>query len=319
MAQHSVGFVYVFGNDDMPGLVKIGLSSLLPEDRAKKGFTTFVPSPFEVLFRAVTSRPVELEKAVHDLLAPHRNKSNREFFRVSPEVAAESILKMRAEVDGIASRSAHSRILLQSGDRLLLSMRAGQIFALLAYPELFASSATIVGLWQSHADGDTLEIYPTDSPSHVAGLSDGDPGATEDPVPFLNRTGTAANGSINSRERLAPGDRLLWMDASGEDDKCSSVMFEAGDYCQIVSRTRSVQFSPAGYSLLLNILTANEVPAGMGRVVRQALELPIPRSWAPRHPDEADGWAAVGTALAPPTHWLPQLADPGHSRKRSRR
>ena len=85
MSQHSVGFVYVLGNDDMPGLVKIGLSSLLPEDRAKKGFTTFVPSPFEVLFRAVTSRPVKLEKAVHDLLAPHRNKSNREFFRVSSD------------------------------------------------------------------------------------------------------------------------------------------------------------------------------------------------------------------------------------------
>ncbi|MGH3802457.1 MAG: GIY-YIG nuclease family protein, partial [Pseudonocardiaceae bacterium] len=76
MAQHSVGFVYVLGNDEMPSLVKIGLSSLLPEDRAKKGFGTFVPVPYEVLFRAVTSRPVELERAVHDLLAPHRTAPN---------------------------------------------------------------------------------------------------------------------------------------------------------------------------------------------------------------------------------------------------
>lgn len=200
-----------------------------------------MPSPFEMLFRAVTSRPVELEKAVHDLLAPHRNKSNREFFRVSPEFAAELILKMHAEIDGIATWSAHSRILLRSDDRLLLSMRAGQIFALLAYPELFASSATMIDLWQSHADGDTLVIYPTDSPSHVAGLSDGDPGAEEDPVPFLNRTGTAANGTINGRERLVPGDRLLWMDASGEDGECPSVMFEVVDYCQIVSVRRRRQ------------------------------------------------------------------------------
>ncbi len=319
MVQHSVGFVYVLGNDDMPGLVKIGLSSLLPEDRAKKGFTTFVPSPFEVLFRAVTSRPVRLERAVHDLLAQHRNKSNREFFRVSPEVAAESILKMRTEVDGIATWSAHSRILLRSGDRLLLSMRAGQIFALLAYPELFASSATIVNLWQSHTDGDTLEIYPTGSPSDVAGFSDGDPGAEEDPIPFLNRTKTAVNDTINGLERLVPGDRLLWMDTSGEDGACTNVMFEASDYCQIVSRTRSPQFSPEGYPLPLNILTANEVPAALERAVRQALELPMPRSWAPRRPDEADGWAAVGDALAPPTHWLPQLADPGQNRKRSKK
>lgn len=310
MAQHSIGFVYVLGNDDMPGLVKIGLSSLLPEDRAKKGFTTFVPSPFEVLFRAVTSRPVELERAVHDLLTPHRNKSNREFFRVSAEVAADSILKMRAEVDGIATWSAHSRILLRSGDRLLLSMRAGQIFALLAYPELFASSATIVDLWQSHADGDTLEIYPTGSPSHVTGFSDGDPGASEDPVPFLNRTGTAANGPINGRERLGPGDRLLWMDASGEDGACTSVMFETDDYCQIVSRTRNLQSSPEGFPLLLNILTA-EVPAAMGRAVQQALKLPMPRSWAPRHPDESDGWAAVGYQTGAPD---PLAASAGRSR-----
>ncbi|MGH3802217.1 MAG: GIY-YIG nuclease family protein, partial [Pseudonocardiaceae bacterium] len=288
-------------------------------DRAKKGFGTFVPVPYEVLFRAVTSRPVELERAVHDLLAPHRNAPNREFFRVSAEVATDSILKMRAEVDGIAKWSARSRILLRSGDRLMLSMRAGQIFALLAYPEMLASSASIVDLWQSHADGDTLEVCTTNSPSHVAGFSDGDPGAEEDPVPFLNRTGTAANGAINGRKRLVPGDRLLWMDGSDEGGACTSVMFEANDYCQIVSRTRSPQFSPEGFPLLLNVCTVEGVPAAMAPAVRQALRLPMPRSWAPRHPDESDGWAAVGNALAPPTHWLPQLADPGHSRKRSRR
>lgn len=127
---------------------------------------------------------------------------------------------------------------------------------------MFASSATIVDLWQSHADGDTLEIYPTDSPSHVAGLSDGDPGAEEDPVPFLNRTGTAANGTINGRERLVPGDRQLWMDASSADGECLNVIFEAGDYCQIVSRTRKVQFSPEGYPLLLNFLNGER---GTGR------------------------------------------------------
>jgi hypothetical protein len=109
------------------------------------------------------------------------------------------------------------------------------------------------------------------------------------------------------------------MDASGEDGECPSVMFEAVDYCQIVSRTRSPRFSPEGYPLLLNIFTATEVPETVGRVVRQALELPMPRSSAPRHPDESDGWAAVGNALAPPMHWLPQLADPDHGRKSLRK
>lgn len=316
MTKHSVGFVYVLRNENYKdGLVKIGLSSKLAEDRAKEGYTTFVPGPFDVLFRAATSHPVELERAVHDLLAPHRNRSDREFFWVSPEFAAESILKMRAEVDGIATWSAHRRVLLQSGDQLLLSMRADQIFALLAYPTMFASSAKIVDLRQSHADGDTLEIYATGNPSYVAGLSDGDPGAEEDPVPFLNRTGIAANVAINGRERLVPGDRLLWMDASTGDGACTSVMFEAKDYCQVVSR--SPRSSPEGFPLLLNDSTVPEITPTIERAVQQALRLPMPRSWAPRRPDESDGWAAVGGAVAPPTHWLPQLAN-SRPRKKKR-
>src|SRR6266498_1753342 len=103
MPRHSAGFVYVLANDAMPGLVKIGHSSLLSEDRARQLFRTGVPLPFQVLFRAVTSHPIELERAVHDLLAPRRVASNREFFRVSPSAARDSILKMRIEVDGIAT------------------------------------------------------------------------------------------------------------------------------------------------------------------------------------------------------------------------
>jgi hypothetical protein len=42
------------------------------------------------------------------------------------------------------------------------------------------------------------------------------------------------------------------MDVNDGDDVCTSVMFEAKDYCQVVSRTRSPQFSPEGFPLLLN-------------------------------------------------------------------
>jgi hypothetical protein len=315
MTQHSVGFVYVLGNDAMPGLVKIGRSSLLSEDRAKQQFTTGVPVPFDVLFRAVTSRPVGLEKAVHDLLAPHRVAPNREFFRISPEVAADSILKVRAEVDGLATWSAQSLLRLRSGDRLLLSMCADQTFVLLAYPELLASSATIIDVWQAHADGDTLEIYATDSPDHVAGLSDNDPGAEQDPVPFLNRTRTAANDMINGRERLVPGDRLLWMDASSVGNMGTSVIFEAYNDCQVISRTRDPQFSPEGFPLLLNVLTAEEVTMPMKRAVQEALALPMPRSWAPRDPEIAGGVSAPVSSA----HWLPQLADRSRASRRLRR
>jgi hypothetical protein len=50
--RHSFGFVYILTNDMMPDLVKIGLTTALPEDRAKELFNTGVPNSFNVAFRA---------------------------------------------------------------------------------------------------------------------------------------------------------------------------------------------------------------------------------------------------------------------------
>lgn len=185
--------------------------------------------------------------------------SNREFFRVRPEDAAAAILDLRQDIDGIGAWSEHPVVRLRMGDRLLLSMRAGQIFVLLAYPDILASSADIVDFWQAHADGDTLEIYATDHPEHVAGFSDDDPAADEEPVPFLDRVGSARNDMIYGRERLVPGDRLLWMKGHAGDE-CSSVVIETGCHSQVIGRTRNLQLSPEGFPLLLNFVTAELSP-----------------------------------------------------------
>ena len=47
----SVGFIYVLTNESMPNLLKVGLTSHLPEDRAKQLFNTAIPNPFVVAFR----------------------------------------------------------------------------------------------------------------------------------------------------------------------------------------------------------------------------------------------------------------------------
>ena len=101
MSQFSLGFVYVMQNEAMPGLVKIGLTTRLAEDRAQELFTTGLPAPFEVVFRSLTSDPQALEKEVHEQLKGRRVKSNREFFSVSPEEAINAILLARCMVDGI--------------------------------------------------------------------------------------------------------------------------------------------------------------------------------------------------------------------------
>jgi hypothetical protein len=302
--------VYVLVNEAMAGIVKIGYSAKLSEDRAKKLHTTGVPVGFEVHSRCLTSHAETLEKRVHDRLAPHRVAPNREFFRVPPSVASDVVLEVRAEVDGIDGWSAARIAKLRSGDRLLLSLRAGQLFVVLSYPSLShmmaGRPAVPRDIWQAHLDGDTLEIYATGDRAKVRGLSDHDPDATKDPVPHLDREESVPNDVINGSERLVPGDRLLWMDSLTGENDCTSLVLEAVDYCQIVSRTRSCQFSPDGLPLLLNVTTRDSLPPGMVRAAQDALKLPLPRSWAP-YSDRSDEWTEVGTQSAPPEYWLTQL------------
>jgi T5orf172 domain len=59
---YTVGFVYVLSNEAMPGIVKVGMTTKLAEDRAKQLRGTGVPLPFHVEFRSATSHPHDLEE-----------------------------------------------------------------------------------------------------------------------------------------------------------------------------------------------------------------------------------------------------------------
>jgi hypothetical protein len=317
MPAHSVGFVYVMSNQAMPGVVKVGRTSQLAEDRAKKLHTTGVPVSFDVDFRALTSLSVEVERRAHELLGPYRVASNREFFRTTPEIAIRDIRRAKMEVTGITAWTNQSPHRLRRGDRVALPLRSGQMFVLLAYPGIFAASAQVHDVWQAHADSDQVEIFASDDSDHVAGLSDNDPGAEIDPVPFLDRVGVAPNGIINGRERLVPGDRLLWLGMEGTVG-CTAVLFEASCYCQVVGRTWDPKASPDGHPLLLNAPTLDRLPAAMLEPTQRAPALPMPREWAPRHPDTQDGRARTEVKPPPPTYWLPQLL-PHEARRKGQR
>lgn len=304
-AQRTVGFVFVMTNESMPGTVKVGRTSLLPEDRARDLYTTGVPRPFEVTYRSATSRPDAVERRAHELLERNRINAGREFFRVSVQEAVEAVRLAAVEVAGIASWESAERHQLRSGDRIALTLEAGQVFALVAYPSLFACRAKLVDLWQAHSNGDLLEILVTEVASEVAGFSEGDPGGTEDPVPYLDRAKTIPNGTMNGRERLVPGDRVVWIPAQRNADSHASVVFEATDYCQVVSRTWSPRLAPEGMPLLLNVLACDSWPAAT-RSIREALALPMPRSWAPREGRDSS-WEDSGSVLPSPERWLPQL------------
>ncbi|MGW2541558.1 GIY-YIG nuclease family protein [Kitasatospora sp. NPDC001574] len=62
MSAYEGGFIYVMVNPEMSGLVKIGWTGRLPEDRAHELSKTAVPLPFRVAYRTRTLKHEEVEK-----------------------------------------------------------------------------------------------------------------------------------------------------------------------------------------------------------------------------------------------------------------
>ncbi|MFM0737897.1 GIY-YIG nuclease family protein [Paraburkholderia xenovorans] len=75
------GYVYLLINPSMPGMVKVGCTLRDSKFRARKLYTTGVPTPFEVAFEVFTEDHEKLEGELHSRLANFRVNDDREFFR----------------------------------------------------------------------------------------------------------------------------------------------------------------------------------------------------------------------------------------------
>lgn len=85
-------YVYVLSNPSIPGMLKIGSTSLSPEDRAKAiSRGTGIPEEFEVIWAYQCFKAEKIEREVHKMLKEHRVNNQREFFRVELETAIEAI------------------------------------------------------------------------------------------------------------------------------------------------------------------------------------------------------------------------------------
>lgn len=279
---NSIGFVYVLSNPTLPGLVKVGLTTRLPEDRSLELFNTSVPTPFEVVFRIATSRPCDVEKLAHDLLIEHRVNPKREFFKVSIDDAIAAVRYAAIEAAGIDSWESGVVHNLCANDRVALSLEAGQVFALISYPDMFSNNAEIIDIWQVHSSGDQLELYAVNSASNVYSFSNYHPYSEEDPVPYLDREGKVVNGMMNGREMLVSGERLIWIPSMHDTNDQKSAIFEADHPVQIVSRTWSPKLGPHGLPLLMNDFLYKSVWPEAKRAINEGLSLPFPRTWAPR-------------------------------------
>ena len=133
----------------MPGLVKVGFTIRLSEDRIKALYTTGVPAPFEVQFRLMISNPKVVEDRAHKLLDDFRVNPKREFFMTDTATAIKTVRLAAIESAGIDSWQSTRPIKLRRGDRLSLSLEDGQIFALIALPHALSNKPDVIDIWQA--------------------------------------------------------------------------------------------------------------------------------------------------------------------------
>jgi len=80
----SRGYVYCMSNPSMPGLVKIGYTERLMEERLQEANqSTWVPESFSIEVAKFVSQPNAKEQTIHRILAADRVNPKREFFRTS--------------------------------------------------------------------------------------------------------------------------------------------------------------------------------------------------------------------------------------------
>ena len=93
------GHVYALINPSMPGLVKVGMTTRAPEERAAElSASTGVPTPFTVAFDIAVSDALEAEKDVHDQLTTlgYRLTDDREFFNAPLKTVIAVMTEERA-------------------------------------------------------------------------------------------------------------------------------------------------------------------------------------------------------------------------------
>lgn len=79
-----IGFVYVLGNEKMPGIFKIGCTERSPRERAAElSKASGVPVPFDLLMFIEVRDFQAVERQLHQWLGEYRVSPDREFFECS--------------------------------------------------------------------------------------------------------------------------------------------------------------------------------------------------------------------------------------------
>src|SRR5260221_10703360 len=102
------GFVYILSNPAMPGCVKIGYSTHVPDYRAAQlSEATGVPKRFRVEYWCLTEDAELVEKRVHERLATSRMSNDREFFEVRIDEAIAVVDQLSNQLPSRFERPRH--------------------------------------------------------------------------------------------------------------------------------------------------------------------------------------------------------------------
>lgn len=85
------GWLYLLTNPAMPELVKIGMTTRSPEERALELASTGVPMPFHVAAAWAVDDVRAAERDAHAALARYRVNDAREWFRLSVPAAIKAL------------------------------------------------------------------------------------------------------------------------------------------------------------------------------------------------------------------------------------
>ena len=78
----SNGYLYALINESYKDLVKIGITSISPTERARAlSNNTAVPTPFKVAYEVFVEDCKLIEKIIHTELEEFRTNTRREFFK----------------------------------------------------------------------------------------------------------------------------------------------------------------------------------------------------------------------------------------------
>jgi len=95
--------VYILTNVSMSGYIKIGFTHGTVEERLRQLDRTGTPLPFEKHYAAEVEDAEREEKWLHSIFADRRVRDNREFFKMSAELATLAL--KRVEIREVAVKS----------------------------------------------------------------------------------------------------------------------------------------------------------------------------------------------------------------------